>query len=335
MDSTVYQENGGFKYDNRIKKIKAPSPLLKGNQSMISTVYNSEERYEGNPLIYNKGADIVVRAWRYSHRVRGIIELNNYIDSEKTAVIIVHPWGVDDDNLLNTSEPCGATFMGTPEKNALYHKHLKEVVLPFIDKMRDSIDEILYSLPGEEDEIRKLFYHSVSTPSGKLDRKKGQIEYEKLLKKYSFSGNQLPDSFQLNGDSLTRSYFKNFSGIGADEFYDGDFWKVPLLLASDISYKGTDKVIYDGEGYEIVKSYLKEKGIENILLCGYATDACVVSTTAGYENLEKDFNVFVVGDCTLATFPAVNSAGEFTSVALCKASISHFITETAWIQKLK
>ncbi|RKJ34392.1 isochorismatase family protein, partial [bacterium 1XD42-8] len=125
------------------------------------------------------------------------------------------------------------------------------------------------------------------------------------------------------------------SGIGADEFYDGDFWKVPLLLASDISYKDTDKVIYDGEGYEIVKSYLKEKGIENILLCGYATDVCVVSTTAGYENLEKDFNVFVVGDCTLATFPAVKSAGEFTSVALCKASISHFITETAWIQKLK
>ena len=31
---------------------------------------------------------------------------------------------------------------------------------------------------------------------------------------------------------------------------------------------------------------------------------CYCKTTAGYQNLSKDFNVFLVGDATLATFPA-------------------------------
>jgi len=43
----------------------------------------------------------------------------------------------------------------------------------------------------------------------------------------------------------------------------------------------------------------------HVLLTGYATDMCFCRTTAGYENLAKDFNVFLVGDATLATFRSV------------------------------
>ncbi|MFR0025088.1 MAG: hypothetical protein ACLRWN_15420 [Eisenbergiella sp.] len=69
-----------------------------------------------------------------------------------------------------------------------------------------------------------------------------------------------------------------------------------------------------------------------MLLCGYATDACLFSTTAGYENLQKDFNVFIVGDCTMAVFPAQCNSETATKAALCKASLDHFITQTKDIQ---
>ena len=49
-------------------------------------------------------------------------------------------------------------------------------------------------------------------------------------------------------------------------------------------------------------------------MTGYATDMCYCRTTAGYQNLSKDFNVFLVGDATLATFPS-NSTPRFATNA--------------------
>ena len=43
-------------------------------------------------------------------------------------------------------------------------------------------------------------------------------------------------------------------------------------------------------------NFLKQNKIEHVLLVGYATDMCFCKTTAGYENLSKDFNVFLVGE---------------------------------------
>lgn len=56
--------------------------------------------------------------------------------------------------------------------------------------------------------------------------------------------------------------------------------------------------------------------MRHILLTGYATDMCFCKTTAGYENLSKDFNVFLVGDATLATFPANKTARYATNAAV-------------------
>jgi hypothetical protein len=69
-------------------------------------------------------------------------------------------------------------------------------------------------------------------------------------------------------------------------------------------------------------------------LCGYNTDMCVCSTTAGYENLSRDFNVFLVGDATIATFPASNTPRFATQTALCKASLTQLITQLSWIQRI-
>ena len=69
-----------------------------------------------------------------------------------------------------------------------------------------------------------------------------------------------------------------------------------------------------------------------MLLTGYATDMCYCKTTAGYQNLSKDFNVFLVGDATLATFPANSSPRFATNAAISFASLEHLITQISWIE---
>jgi hypothetical protein len=58
---------------------------------------------------------------------------------------------------------------------------------------------------------------------------------------------------------------------------------------------------------------------------------CVCATTAGYHNLRNDFNVFLVGDATQATFPAIDSPRLATTAALALASRDLFITQVSWI----
>ena len=69
-----------------------------------------------------------------------------------------------------------------------------------------------------------------------------------------------------------------------------------------------------------------------MLLTGYATDMCFCRTTAGYENLSKDFNVFLVGDATLATFPANDTPAHATNAAISFAAIDQLITQVSWVK---
>ena len=45
-----------------------------------------------------------MRAWRFSYNARGIIEVPNRLRADRTAVIVVHPWGIDDGQGWNTPE---------------------------------------------------------------------------------------------------------------------------------------------------------------------------------------------------------------------------------------
>src|SRR6185436_10816506 len=99
-----------------------------------------------------------------------------------------------------------------------------------------------------------------------------------------------------------------------------------------IDVKKTDLVFYDGDGYAMLRDCLKKQGIRHVLLCGYSTDMCVCSTTAGSKNLRKDFNVFLVGDATLATFPAHDTPRFATSAAVSFASLDLFITQVSSVR---
>jgi hypothetical protein len=48
--------------------------------------------------------------------------------------------------------------------------------------------------------------------------------------------------------------------------------------------------------------------------------------------LSKDFNVFLVGDATLATFPANSSPRFATNASISFAALEHLITQTSWIE---
>jgi nicotinamidase-related amidase len=94
-----------------------------------------------------------------------------------------------------------------------------------------------------------------------------------------------------------------------------------------------DIVTYDEAGYPPIRDFLKKQGVRHIILTGYATDMCFCKTTAGYENLSKDFNVFLVGDATLATFPANNTPRHATNAHIAFAALNQLVTQISWIRE--
>jgi nicotinamidase-related amidase len=191
----------------------------------------------------------------------------------------------------------------------------------------------MYSLPGPEDAIRKKLYRSVSGKPTAAQRQEGAKELDAKLKSFKYEGQPLPAKIELSADNPARDYFKQFPGLDAGPRYNNaGFWELPIPVTKDITVDADDVVIYDAAGYPPLRDFLKKHGVKHILLTGYATDMCFCKTTAGYENLSKDFNVFLVGDATLATFPANNSPRFATNAAISFASLNQLVTQISWVK---
>lgn len=52
---------------------------------------------------------------------------------------------------------------------------------------------------------------------------------------------------------------------------------------------------------------------------------------AGYENLSKDFNVFLVGDISLATFPSNTSPRFDVNAAISFAALKQNLAQVSWV----
>jgi hypothetical protein len=59
---------------------------------------------------------------------------------------------------------------------------------------------------------------------------------------------------------------------------------------------------------------------------------CVCSTTAGYKNLQQNFDVFLLGDATIATFPGHPTPRFATTSAVSFAALNLFITQVSWVR---
>jgi nicotinamidase-related amidase len=326
------EETAGRSYENRLTPLEDPPLLLADYPEFVQPIHELR-RFEAPLLVDDKHADLSVRAWRFSYNARGIIEMPNRLNATHTVVIMVHPWGIDDGQGWRTPEPAGVADFCTLEKNHLAGRHTREVIDPLLKSLRGRVAFVMYSLPGKEDAIRKKMYRSLRGSPTDSDREQGAKELHAKLNAFVYAGQELPAKVALSTDKPVIDYFRQFPGLDATARYNNaGFWDLPIPVTKDIDYHADDVVIYDAEGYDILKQFLQKHGVRHVLLTGYATDMCFCRTTAGYENLSKDFNVFLVGDATLATFPANSTPKYATNAHISFAALNHLITQVSWIQ---
>jgi len=319
-------------YENKLTRMKDPKPLLADHPDFVAPV-KELTRFEAPIVVDDEGADLSVRAWRFSYNARGIIEMPNRLKAAETAIIMVHPWGIDDGQGWETPEPAGVCDFCTPAKNALAARHTREVINPFLKSLRGKAGLVMFSLTGDEDPIRKKLYRSIAGTPTEAERKAGATELAAKLKSFKYRGEPLTERLTLSKDRPVIDYFKQFPGLDAGPKFNGaGFWDLPVPVCKDVDYFPIDVVIYDKQGYDVLRDFLRKNKIRHVILVGYATDMCFCRTTAGYENLSKDFNVFLVGDATLATFPANDSPKHATNAAISFASLSHLITQVSWVK---
>jgi hypothetical protein len=229
------------------------------------------DRYTDDPIVDAIGADLVVRAWRWSDAVGGIVETENQLRSDNTALILVHPWGIDDGQgwaWPQAYEAYGYVFEGLYDDNQLYLQQVDEIARPLVDGLRGRLPVILYALPGVADSLRTRRYRSFDTLPSAGERAVAQGEIEATLA------------------ALT-----------------GNAWPSAIPVVAGLDPAPDDLVNYDDEGLQTLVDNLRALGVEHVLLGGWATDMCVVTTTAGYAQLATAFDVFLVGDATLAAWP--------------------------------
>jgi hypothetical protein len=257
----------------------------------------------------------------------------NHLRAKQTAIVMVHPWGIDDGQGWNTPEPAGVADFCTPAKNRIGARHTREVLVPFHKSLRGKVAAVLYSLPGMCDPIRRKAYRSLDHNPGPEERAEGARELDTKLRAFDYHGEPLLKTLTLSQDKPVVDYFKQFPGLDSSaRFENAGFWDLPIPLTRDVEAAPDDIVVYDGEGYPKLRDFLKAQGVRHVLLTGYATDMCYARTCAGYENLSKDFNVFLVGDATLATFPAHVTPRFATSAHIAFASLNQLVTQISLIK---
>ncbi|MFN9717738.1 MAG: cysteine hydrolase family protein [Planctomycetota bacterium] len=319
-------------YDNRLTKIDQPRPLLNDYPEYFEPIIESTH-FEAAPIVDDSSADLHVRAWRFSYNARGIIEMPNHLRSAETAVIMVHPWAIDDTWGWKSPEPNGVADFCTPEKNALAAQHTKRVIDPFLKQLRGHVKLVMYSLPGQADSIRTKIYRSFGRTPTESERLEGEKELRRTLTNRRYQGESLPPQLKLDSNTPVRDYFQQFPGLDAGEQYNGaGFWSLPIPVSDSLTVDPQDVVIFDDEGYAPLREFLRQNGVRHVLLTGYATDLCYCRTTAGYENLSRDFNVFLVADASLATFPSNSTPRFAVNASISSAALNQLITQVSWVR---
>src|SRR3989440_11530606 len=192
-------------YQNHLTPIKNPKPLLADFPKWVEPVRETK-RFEAPPLVDDQDADLEVRAWRFAYNARGIIEMPNHLRAAETALIMVHPWGIDDGQGWRTPEPAGVCDFCTPAKNELAARHTRDVINPFLKSLRGKAALVMYSLPGDEDPIRKKLYRSFKGKPTEAQRKQGGKELNAKLNKFVYQAEPLPARLTLSEDRPVADY---------------------------------------------------------------------------------------------------------------------------------
>lgn len=290
--------------------IADPDPILDDWPAYVDPIAPGDyDRYRDDPIVQDIGADLLVRAWRWSDALGGVLEAENRLRSDATALILVHPWGIDDGQGWGWPQAYNAygyVFEGLYDDNQLYLQHVDEVVRPLVDGLRGRLPVVVASLPGVADPLRTRRYRSFEALPSASERAAAQVELEATLA--ALSGADWPDT-------------------------------IPVVAGLEIA--PDDVVNYDDEGFAALRADLEALGVEHVLLAGWATDMCVMSTTAGFQQLATAFDVFLIGDATLAAWPRTPAPPNgyvpvSTLAALMTASTEEqvAITQGSWLTLL-
>ena len=79
-------------------------------------------------------------------------------------------------------------------------RHTKEVIGPFLESLRGKVALVLFSLPGDEDPIRKKLYRSFRAKPSESERKQGAKELHAKLNGFVYRGEPLPGKLTLSED---------------------------------------------------------------------------------------------------------------------------------------
>ena len=252
-------------YFNTLKKIDDPQPLLADYPEFFEPIIE-QAHFEAPAIVDDPEADLDVRAWRFSYNVRGIVEMPNHLRASETAVIMVHPWGIDDDHGWVTPEPAGVADFCTKEKNHLAGRHTREIVRPLINSLRGKVKFVMYSLPGSEDPIRRKLYRSYTHTPDEKDRKQGAFELRKKLSEFDYRGQPVTAELALSDQTPVVDYFRQFPGLDAGAKYNNSgFWDLPIPVTTSVDVDPEDVVIYDNDGYEPLRKFLVENGVRHVL----------------------------------------------------------------------
>ena len=140
-------------------------------------------RYEEEPAVDDVGADLLIRGWRYDPDL-GIVESESELRSDVTAVVVVHPWGIDDGQGWSYPQAYAAygyVFEGLYDDNQLYLAQVEDVVRPTLDTLRGRVPLIVYALPGSPDDIRTARYRAWDRTPGQSERDAAQVSLEAYL----------------------------------------------------------------------------------------------------------------------------------------------------------
>jgi len=325
-------EPAGRAYDNRLVRIDRPAPLVADHPEFFEPIVE-EVHFEAPPIVTDDHGDLQVRAWRFSYNARGIIEMPNRLRAADTAVIMVHPWAIDDGWGWRTPEPAGVADFCTPRKNALAARHTREVIDPFLARLRGRVKHVMYSLPGPADPLRTGLYRSFTKTPTADERAAAGRDLRARLAAFVSTGDALPARLTLGTERPVADYFRQFPGLDAGpRFNPAGFWDLPIPVSDAVTVHPDDVVIFDADGYGPLRDFLRAEGVRHVLLTGYAADMCFCRTTAGYENLSPDFNVFLVADASLATFPANASPRFAVNAALSRAALDQLVTQASWVR---
>ena len=211
---SVRSEEPRHPYLNRLTPITKTHPLLADYPEFVEPI-NEKTRYEAPALVHDEHGNLSVRAWRFSYNARGIIEIPNQLRADQTAIIVVHPWAIDDGQGWRTPEPAGVAFACTPEKNRICLDHMTRVVNPFLKSLRGKVRLVAYSLPAKPDPIRKKIYRSIHGRPTEEERAQGARELSARLASFSYQGSPLNQQLTLSAQKPVVDYFRQFPGLDA------------------------------------------------------------------------------------------------------------------------